>query len=203
MMKRTLWSSVVVLAGLSFAACGTSATSGPEARARHVEVSAGTVVSVRMDRALSTERNRIGDTFEAVLDTPLLVDGKEALPQGTRFTGHVTAAESSGRLKGRAALSMTLDAFELNGRHYPIETSTDSRTTEAHAKRNVEIIGGGAGVGALIGGVAGGGKGAAIGAAVGAGAGTGVAAETGKDEVEVAANARFDFSMKTPVSLSL
>jgi hypothetical protein len=158
-------------------------------------------VAVRVDRALSTVRNRAGDPFGAILDAPVMADGMEVLPRGTKFTGHVTTCDASGRLKGRAVLAITLDAFDANGQHYPIKTSLNTKTSEAHKKRNVEMIGGGTGVGALIGGLTGGGKGAAIGAAVGAGAGTGVAAATGKKEVEIPAEALFHFSLKSPVKI--
>jgi hypothetical protein len=158
-------------------------------------------VAVRLDRALSTVRNRAGDTFEAILDEPVSVGGMEVLPRGTKFTGHVTTSAASGRLEGRGVLGITLDTFDVNGRHVPVSTSLQKRTTEAHKKRNIEIIGGASGLGALIGGLSGGGKGAGIGAAVGAGAGTGVAAATGKKEVEIPAETLFHFSLKNSVSI--
>lgn len=213
-MKVALFSSLICF-GVAFAACGTPATQNAastaapittDARpaklaARDVELPSGAILAVRVDRALSTVRNRAGDTFEAILDAPVLVNGAEVLGQGTKFTGHVTISEASGRLKGRAVLGITLDAFDANGRHYPIKTSPMTKASEAHKKRNIEIIGGGAGVGALIGGLTGGGKGAGIGAAVGAGAGTGVAAATGKKEVEIPAETLFRFSLKSPVRI--
>jgi hypothetical protein len=213
-MKTSTAASLMVLAGV-MTACGTpSAQNGAPVAAAHptdarpappaarvVELPSGSVIPVRLDRALSTVRNRPGDTFEAILDEPIVVDSLEVLPRGTKFTGHVTTSQASGRLKGRAVLSLTLDAFEANGRNYPIRTSLKTRTTEAHKKRNLEIIGGGTGLGALVGGLTGGGKGAGIGAAVGAGAGTGVAAATGKKEVEIPAETLFQFSLKSPVKI--
>ena len=98
-------------------------------------------------------------------------------------------------------LGLTLDEFTADGHSYPITTSVNTRTSEAHKKRNIQVIGGSTGVGALIGGLAGGGKGAAIGAAVGAGAGTGAAAATGKKNVGVAAETLLRFSLKTPVTI--
>ncbi|HEV3057097.1 MAG TPA: hypothetical protein VGY48_02565 [Vicinamibacterales bacterium] len=213
-MKAAAASSSMFLAAL-LAACGTPSaqratpaegTHATDARpaepaARDVELPSGAIISVRLDRALSTVRNRAGDSFVAILDEPIAVDGAEVLPQGTRFTGHITTSRASGRLKGRAVLSLTLDAFDANGRHYPIHTSLKTRTTEAHKKRNLEIIGGGTGLGALVGGLTGGGKGAGIGAAVGAGAGTGVAAATGKQDVEIPAETLFQFSLKSAVKI--
>jgi hypothetical protein len=219
-MKAAITSSLILLA-VAIAACrrpstqnaataeATTKAEAPAATAarpakpaeRETALPSGTNVAVRLDRALSTVRNRPGDTFVAILDEPVVVDGREILPRGTRFTGHVTTSRASGRLRGRAVLGITLDAFDSGGRHYPIRTSLLRKTTDAHKKRNIEIIGGGAGLGALIGGLTGGGKGAGIGAAVGAGAGTGVAAGTGKREVAIPAETLFHFSLKNPVKM--
>lgn len=136
-----------------------------------------------------------------MLDSPVTLDGRDVLARGTRFTGHVTRSERSGRLKGRAELGITLDAVDLGGRRYPIDTSVSTRSSAAHTRRNVEFIGGGTGVGALLGGLTGGRKGVAIGAAVGAGAGTGAAAATGTMNVDVPADQLYRFSLQESVRL--
>jgi hypothetical protein len=201
---------VTIAAGGSSAATSLKNSRAPEtaagavasaSAARTVELRPGTVVAVRVSRALSTTRNGAGDTFDAILDEPVVVSDRAVLPRGTRFHGHVTRSAPSGRLEGRAVLGVRLDAFTVNGRRYPITTSINTRTSEAHKKRNIQVIGGSTGVGALIGGLAGGGKGAAIGAAVGAGAGTGAAAATGKKNVGIAAETLLRFSLKTPVTI--
>jgi len=166
-----------------------------------VQVPAGTRLEVRVDQALSTERNRAGDKFRATLEAPVETEGREVLPRGARVSGHVTTSRPSGRLEGRAVIGITLDSVESNGRAVPISTSLDTKTSEAHKKRNIELIGGGAGVGALIGGLLGGGKGAAIGAGAGAAAGTGGAAVTGEKNIEIPAETVFTFRLKAPVEL--
>jgi hypothetical protein len=166
-----------------------------------VELPSGTAIAVRLDQALSTASNKAGDTFAASLDEPVMEGGKEVLPKGTKFTGHVTTSDASGRLQGRGVLGITLDSFDFKGQNYPVASSLDTKTTDSHKKRNIEMIGGGAGLGALIGGLTGGGKGAAIGAGAGAAAGTGVAAATGKKEVEVPAETVFRFTLKNPVKV--
>jgi hypothetical protein len=182
---------------------GVAAQSAVPAPPAEVELPTGTLVRVRVDEALSTARNQTGDAFSASLTEPVAVDGKEVLPKGTRFKGHITTADSSGRLEGRGVLGITLDSFELNGASYAVKSSLDTKTTDAHKKRNIEMIGGAAGVGALIGALAGHGKGAAIGAAAGAAGGTGVAAATGKKDVNVPAETIFDFTFKSPIKIRL
>lgn len=205
MSMAMIWVSIACAACSAPGREGTWDSGGKGAAATaakpDLELPAGAVLAVRLERALSTVRNRPGDRFDAILDEALVVDGTEVLARGTKLTGHVTTAQASGRLEGRAELDVTLDGIDTGGRHYPIQTSSLRRTSEAHKKRNVEMIGGGTGVGALIGGLAGGGKGAAIGAAVGAGAGTATAAATGKKEIELPAETRLQFSLKHPVKI--
>lgn len=164
-------------------------------------IPAGTRIHVRLDQAVDTVRNRAGENFTATLEAPITVGERTVLPKGTPFRGHVTTSSASGRLKGRAALGVTLDSFELNGKSYKVETSADSRVSAGHKKRNGLLIGGGAGLGAAIGAMAGGGKGALIGAGAGAAAGTGGAAATGKENVAFAAETPLTFSLKAPVRI--
>ena len=161
----------------------------------------GTALHVRIDENLDTKRNRAGDQFRASLAEPVVLEGKTVVPKGTPFVGHVTESQASGRLEGRAVLALTLDSFELAGKDYAVHTGSIDRVSTNHKKRNVEMIGGGAGLGALIGGLAGGGKGALIGAGAGAGAGTATAAATGKKEVAVAAESLLSFPLKAPVKI--
>jgi len=166
-----------------------------------VSIPRGTTLRVRLAQSIDTARSRAGERFTATLDAPVLHGAHVAIPKGTTFTGHVTAAKPSGRLRGRAVLGLTLDAFEWNGKSYPIATSGVSRTSANHKRRNLGLIGGGSGVGALIGAIAGGGKGALIGAGAGAAAGTAGAAFTGRRNVRLPAESLLAFTLERPVQL--
>jgi hypothetical protein len=172
------------------------------AAAATVRIPAGTILRVRLAQPLDTSRNGAGSRFEATLVSPLAEHGKVILPGRTRFTGHVVSAKPSGRLKGRGYITVALDSFELRGARHRISTSTATRVTGSHKKRNIALIGGGSGVGALIGGLAGGGKGALIGAGAGAAAGTGGAAATGKKNVHIPAETVLAFRLRAPVELT-
>jgi hypothetical protein len=164
-------------------------------------VASGTKLRVRLDSGLDTRRNQAGDRFTATLAEPVSVAGKVIFPKGAACNGHVTRSAASGRMQGRAELAITLDAIELHGRPHVIHATTIERASSGHKKRNLGLIGGGAGLGAVLGAIAGGGRGAAIGAAAGAGAGGAGAAVTGKQNAVLPAESLLTFSLRTPVSL--
>ena len=170
---------------------------GGESEAKNVPttitVPAGTVLAVRLQNSVSSATANAGDSFDAVLDAPLVVNGKTVAAKGAPVTGRVVEAKSSGRLHDSGYIRLTLASIEINGKSVPVETSSLFAKGANHNKRNAALIGGGTGAGALIGGLAGGGKGALIGGLVGAGAGTGGAYATGKKDVGFAAERRLSF----------
>jgi hypothetical protein len=134
---------------------------------------------------------------------PVVVEGITAIPERARVRGRVVAAKPSGRLQKPGYVSMVLDSFQTaDGNWVNVDTSAISRSGGSHKKRNLTMIGGGAGVGAIIGGIAGGGKGAAIGAAAGAGAGTAGAYATGEKDVSFPAESKLTFRLERPLVLN-
>lgn len=160
---------------------------------------AGSVLRVRLDQALDTERSRPGDRFTGTLESALMADGKEVLPKDTIVDGHVLNAHPSGRLKGRAVLSITLDSVQVDGNSLSVSTGVVTRVSGRHRKRNWALIGGGSGAGALTGALVAGPVGAAIGAGSGAAAGTVGAIVTGKKEVSMPAESLAGFTLKNPL----
>jgi hypothetical protein len=171
--------------------------------AEEVTVPAGSMVEVSMQETLSSASARAGDRFDAVLDEPLVVDGKTVAPRGAEVIGRVVAARSSGRLHNPGYLRLTLASIKIDGSNVRLETSSLFFEASSHKKRNWAMIGGGAGGGALIGALAGGPKGALIGSSIGAAAGTGVAYGTGKKEVSVGAERRLAFRLMQPLTANL
>jgi len=168
-----------------------------------VTVPEATAIHVTLNNAIASDRNRPGDHFEATVSEPVVINGKTVIPEGARATGLVVDAHPSGRLMGRARLQVALEAVELNGSRYQIRTYSDARVGGRHKKRNLALIGGGAGGGMLIGAVAAGGKGALIGGPIGAGAGTVAALATGKKDVHLPAETRLTFNLADPVAVNV
>jgi hypothetical protein len=168
---------------------------------RSFTLPAGTRIPIRLGQSIDTRRDRSGTPFLAHVSAPVTRSGEVVLPRGTVCRGHVAESKPSGRLKGRAVLSLSLDSVEWNGRKYTIETSDPSFVSKAHKKRNLVLIGGGAGTGATIGAIAGGGVGALIGAGAGAAAGTTTAVITGKRQLHLAPETRVVFTLRESVTL--
>lgn len=164
-------------------------------------IPAGTTLDVRLEQTIDTNRNRPGDRFQATLASPLVVNGQAVIPRGTRFAGHLIESRPSGRLKGHAELSLSLDSFDLNGRRYDIKTAHVARASRGHKKRNWTLIGGGSGLGTALGAIAGGPAGALIGAGAGAGAGTAGAVLTGKKNVRLPVETPLAFRLREPISI--
>jgi hypothetical protein len=169
---------------------------------RSITVPEGTDLTVVLNQSLSTMENRPGDTFEASVAFPIVIDGKTIIPKDAHVKGHVVDVQASGRLSGIARLVLTLDSVEVDGESSNIATDDEGRIGKNHNKRNGILIGGGAGLGALIGGIAGAGKGVLIGSAAGAGAGTAGAAYTGKKDIRVPAETRLTFRLARSAMIS-
>lgn len=161
----------------------------------------GTQLSIRVNDNISSETAQVGDTFSGVLDSPLQVDGKIAVPAHSDVRGRVVDVASAGKFKGRSVLSLELTELSYNGHAYQINTSRWSRQGSSRGKNTAAKVGGGAALGAIIGAIAGGGKGAAIGGAVGAGAGTGVQAVTKGQQIEIKPETLLTFELQSPVTV--
>jgi hypothetical protein len=162
-----------------------------------------TVIHVTLNQTVASDQNRPGDHFEATVSEPIVVADKTVIPSGTPVEGLVVDAHRSGRLMGRARLQLALETMTVDGKTYDVHTSARTRIGGKHKKRNLALIGGGAGGGALIGAVAAGGKGVLIGGPIGAGVGTAAAFITGKKDVRLPPETPLTFTLAEPVTINV
>jgi hypothetical protein len=149
----------------------------------YYSVRAGTVMHVRLEKDLDSEKAYVGEGFSTTLVDPVYSSGGVLLiPQGSRVHGVVTTVQRAGRDGKPATMDVQFTSVTLpngvrraiNGSLTDLSSSggkSDSEGTVSAnktSKRKLKFIGGGAAGGALIGAIAGGGKGLAIGAGVGA-----------------------------------
>lgn len=170
------------------------------------------VTAVLTTGMISTKDSVDGDRFTMEVRSPSQYDG-------ATIEGRIVKAEKSGRVSGRANITLDFDTIRLrNGQTYRFAGILD--TVKAANGDNVKVnnegnvrdsnqttktvtrAGIGAALGALIGAIAGGGQGAAIGAAVGAGAGAGTVFIEGRDNIELASGSEFNITATAPANLS-
>jgi hypothetical protein len=168
---------------------------------RTLTLPAGTEIQVLTTQPLSTEHNQTGQTFNAIVEQGIAVEGRMLVPRGTRAVGRLAEVERSGRASGRAKMSLVLTSLYLEKRPLAIQTELLTVEAESTQKKDARRIGGATAIGALIGAAAGGGSGAGKGAAVGIATGTTATLATRGDEVEFAAEQLFIFRLATPVSI--
>jgi hypothetical protein len=163
------------------------------------ELSSGTNLVVRMIDGVDSEVNRVGQTFNASLDEPVMINGQTVIPRGADVVVKLVDAKESGKLTGRTSLTLDLVSVKINGRMVDINTQTVSQESSSRGARTAKVAGGTAALGAIIGAIAGGGKGAAIGAGAGAATGAGVEVVTSGQRVKIPSETRLTFVVETPV----
>lgn len=136
-------------------------------------VPAGTEIVVRTNDTIDAKHPSDSRIYTGVVERDVTDrSGRVVIPRGAD-------AELIMRDSSDDQIVVDLEAVEVNGRRYMIDTTAERISGEGGERkegvgvneRTGKYVGGGALVGSIIGAIAGGGKGAAIGAATGAGAG--------------------------------
>jgi len=118
---------------------GTSDKGGifPTGSLTPTAIPAGTPLAVRLRTSLSSATSRPGDSFEAVLDEPIIVRGKMVAPSGASVTGKVLDARAANELQEPGYMRLALIAVSLNGQSVPIQTSSIFVKRGSHERRNL------------------------------------------------------------------
>lgn len=87
-------------------------------------VPAGTPLTVRLKSSISSATANPGDSFQAVLEEPILVQDKTIVPPGSPVTGEVVALNRTASLHAPAYLRLKLTSLVLQGKTVAIESSS-------------------------------------------------------------------------------
>ena len=185
---------------------GNQPTAGERTRpSGDVLIPEGTVIEIRMAQRLSSESNRQGDRFDAILDRSIENEaGQVIIPKGTTLRGRIVAVKEPGRVKGRASMTFQLDAIEMR-RHDEQGIKTNEITIEAESGvgDDAKQVGIGAAIGAGLGAIFGGRRGAVVGGATGAGSSTGRVLLTKGKQVVIDRERLFSFRLEEDLFVSL
>ncbi|WP_130423857.1 hypothetical protein [Edaphobacter modestus] len=75
-------------------------------------------ISVRTIYAIDSTQNQVGDPFQAPLEEPLRVDGKEIVSRDAAVDGRLAESKYSGTFTGRSQLRLDLTAPNFVGRDF-------------------------------------------------------------------------------------
>jgi hypothetical protein len=87
-------------------------------------VPAGTEIIVRLQSGMSSAEARAGDSFQAVVDEPVVVAGRTVVPRGTAVAGSVLAVQAARGSYDRGYLRVTLASIDMDGKPVALQTSS-------------------------------------------------------------------------------
>jgi hypothetical protein len=104
----------------------------------------GTSIPIRLQSALSSASSHAGDTFSAIVDEPVALDGQTLVARGTHASGRVLEAKPSASSFGRSQessldpgyLRIVLVSLDVGGRTVMIETSSIFAKGGSREERN-------------------------------------------------------------------
>jgi len=97
----------------------------------------GTTLIVRLAEQLGSSISEEGQSFSAVLDRDVVVNGQMVIAAGTGVTGKVTLASPVGPLAGEAHLQLKLTSLYVNNADLAVVTSTQSFGARIKGKNKV------------------------------------------------------------------
>lgn len=166
-MRHTLIAcvAIVALAGcqrsVDVVSGGDVAPMTPVVSASSRALSAGSTMEVQLNQQLSTEANKVGDTFTAtVVNNVMATNGEVVVPAGAVVHGRIAALDDSDDPTDKALIQLQFDRLSFNNRNYDFRANiTNVATVEQRDRSAGDITRGavtGAAAGAVIGAIIGG-----------------------------------------------
>ena len=165
------------------------------------ELPSGSQISIRLIDSVDSEKNREGDEFRASLEDPITLGNDVLVQRGADAKVRLVSEQESGKLSGRAGLTVQLVSLTVDGKTVLMNTSDVSEYSGSRGARTAKSAAAVGAVGAIIGAIAGGGKGAAIGAGAGAAAGAGAQTVMKGQQVRIPSETVLTFTTQKTVQL--
>ncbi len=149
----------------------------------------GTRLMVKLDKPISTARDKKGSIVTAVLDIDLVIDGKIIAPKDSKVYGKVIESRG-GKILGGQKLVVQFTDLMINNQLTPI--LTDPVGVEGGKGKTIKKVG----AGALIGSAFGGSKGAKEGALIAGGLSI---LSSGANHIQIPAGTIAEIPLQAPV----
>ena len=167
-----------------------------------VTIPAGTLLQLRTSEPVNSKRAKDGQPVQFTVIRDVAIGNVLAIPRGATAHGVVTEIKRAGALEGSPELALTLTSLEMGGQSYPLDTSQFKVKGPGKGGRSANNMIGGTMMGTIIGCIAGRGVGCAIGAGAGLEAGTAASAATPGPGIWIPAEARVDFHLVSPLTVT-
>jgi hypothetical protein len=96
----------------------------PTSAIRFLGIPAGTPVAVRLQTSLSSESAHTGDSFQAFLDEPIIIQGQTVVSRGSLVSGRVVTVRPPDGLQHPGYLRLTLSTIAVADKLRPVETNS-------------------------------------------------------------------------------
>lgn len=167
-----------------------------------VTIPQGTLVQLRTNEPINSKRAKDGTPVEFTVIQDVAFGGVLAIPRGATVHGVVSEVKQAGQLAGSPELALTITSLDLGGQSYPLTSDQFKVKGPSKGESTAGHIVGGALIGTIIGCAVGRGPGCAIGAGAGAAAGTAASAASSGPGVWIPAEARVDFHLAAPLTVT-
>jgi len=169
-----------------------------------VTIAPGTLLQLRTNEPVGSKNAKQGTPVQFIVIHDVPIGGVLAIPRGATVHGVVTEVKNtkSGDLGGSSELALTLTSLDLGGQSYQLDADQFKVKGPSKSGRTVNSAISGGILGTIIGCAAGRGVGCAIGAGAGVAAGTAASAASSDPGVWIPSEARVDFHLKTPLTVS-
>jgi hypothetical protein len=167
-----------------------------------VTLAQGTLLQLRTNEPVNSKRAKEDEPVQFTVIQDVFIGNVLAIPRGATAHGVVTEVKQAGDLKGSPVLGLKLTSLDMGGENYPVDSDQFKVKGPGKGGWTANNIVGGAMMGTIIGCIAGRGIGCAIGAGAGAAAGTAASAATPGPGVWIPAEARVDFHLSTPLTVT-
>lgn len=85
---------------------------------------AGSLVTVRLKSTITAAEHRSGESFTAIVDEPVILEGNAVIPRGTIVSGRVGSAHIPAFRPDRGYVRLGLESVNVDGFDLPVQTAT-------------------------------------------------------------------------------
>jgi hypothetical protein len=169
-----------------------------------VTIGPGTLLQLRTSEPVTSKRAKVGQPVQFTVLADVAVGNVLAIPRGATVHGVVTEAKNvgAGDLGGSSVLALNLTSLDLGGQSYPLDANQLRVKGPNKTGHTVGSAVGGGILGTIIGCAVGRGVGCAVGAGAGVAAGTAASAASPGPGIWIPAEARVDFHLKSPLTVT-